>query len=354
MKRRVFLLDIIRIVFALLVFARHSISMYRCVWFSANINTIITSLTGAIMTCFFVMSGFSIRMSSVGKRLNDGKEILGFYKKRLLTILPTYYLLNICYAFIVDGQTQDALRLLPIQLVGISAPFRSLFGIFVTGGTWFVSCILIAYFVYPLLHQILTQLNWRKKLLIVVALVFLRYYSARIDVIYKLESNYANPFFRGMDFAIGVFLYDLLAYEFAGWQKKTLLGISSGILILAAAYCLRGRTAAIVPLAGRYVPVMVMFACVLFISLNVRCAFLERSKVLSYLSKLTYSFYLMHMLAWKLSDVLFAPQISRMRIVYSLCISVVLAVIGERVTWLVQKLLTRKKEKAIPAPANEA
>lgn len=354
MKRRVFLLDIVRIVFALLVFARHSISMYQCIWFNANINTIIKTLTGAIMSCFFVMSGFSIRMSSMGKQLNDGKQILGFYKKRLLTILPTYYLLNICYAFIIDGQMQDALRLLPIQLVGMSAPFRGLFGIFVTGGTWFVSCILIAYFVYPLLHQILSQLNWGKKLLIVVILLFLRYYSSWIDKVYSLDSNYANPFFRGMEFAMGVFLYDLLAHDFAGWQKKTLLGVSSGVLLLAAAYCLRGRTAAVVSLAGRYVPVIVMFICVLFISLQLRCAFLERSKVLSYLSKLTYPFYLMHMLAWKLSDVLFAPQTPRMRIVCSLCISVVLSVIAERVSWLVQKLLTRKKEKAIPAPANEA
>ena len=110
---------------------------------------------------------------------------------------------------------------------------------------------------------------------------------------------------------------DKLKAKAGAWRipEKTLLGVSSGVLLLAAAYCLRGRTAAVVSLAGRYVPVIVMFICVLFISLQLRCAFLERSKVLSYLSKLTYPFYLMHMLAWKLSDVLFAPQTPRMRIV---------------------------------------
>lgn len=320
--------------------------MYGCVWFSETISSLIILMTGPIMNCFFVLSGFSIRMSSCGRQLNDGGAILGFYKRRLLSILPAYYLLNICYAFIIEGQIKDALILFPIQLFGISAPFRNLFGTFATGGTWFVSCILIAYFLYPLIHQILSRLSGKKKLMIVVLLVFLREYSAKIDTIYGLETNYSNPFFRTMEFAVGVFLYDLLVGEHAVRYKKVFLGSCSGLLVLAVAYCLHGRRAAVNFLLSSYVLIILLFVCVLYLSLNLKCAFLERSKVLFYLSKLTYHLYLMQMLSWRLSDILFHPQTSLPKVACSFGISLTLSVVSERITWLVQNWLKKEKSTA--------
>jgi peptidoglycan/LPS O-acetylase OafA/YrhL len=58
-KRRLFIIDILRVLCAFQIYAYHSTTMYGCDYGYA-INTLLSYLTSPVMTCFFVLSGFSI------------------------------------------------------------------------------------------------------------------------------------------------------------------------------------------------------------------------------------------------------------------------------------------------------
>ena len=68
-KHRLFLLDIIRIICALLIYGRHSITMYGCTY-GHLLDSVICSLTGSVMTCFFVLSGFALYYQYSSKKFD--------------------------------------------------------------------------------------------------------------------------------------------------------------------------------------------------------------------------------------------------------------------------------------------
>lgn len=61
-KTRMPLIDIMKIVFMLLIYMRHSITMYGCTY-GLSINEIAKSLTFPVMSGFFILSGFLIHYS---------------------------------------------------------------------------------------------------------------------------------------------------------------------------------------------------------------------------------------------------------------------------------------------------
>ena len=69
-RRRIFGLDVLRIICALLIYGRHSITMFGCtygtVWDQKIIDT-----TAFVMTCFFILSGFSLYY------VNRNRDIFG-------------------------------------------------------------------------------------------------------------------------------------------------------------------------------------------------------------------------------------------------------------------------------------
>lgn len=64
---------------------------------------------GAIaMTGFFMLSGYAINLSLGSKDMSDMKEIMRFYTKRLISILPLYYawaIINIVINIISKGDS---------------------------------------------------------------------------------------------------------------------------------------------------------------------------------------------------------------------------------------------------------
>ena len=61
-----------------------------------------------------------------------------------------------------------SLLLTPVEIFGVQSVFNSLFGILHNGGTWFISCILFAYFVYPLNHKLLINLSIKLKTILLI------------------------------------------------------------------------------------------------------------------------------------------------------------------------------------------
>ena len=159
-NQRVIGLDLIRISLAVLIFLFHShIHVLKCDYgfFNGFIRM------GAIaMTGFFLLSGYAINLSSDSKDMSDIKEIKRFYTKRLISILPLYYtwaLIVIVTKIVAKGipALWEELILFPVETLGIQSVFSTLFPYSHNGGSWFISCILICYFVFPLIHLLTKQ-----------------------------------------------------------------------------------------------------------------------------------------------------------------------------------------------------
>ncbi len=134
------------------------------------------------MSGFFILSGYSLWLAYGNKfamrTFNKGK----FYLKRLISIYPLYLIIGTLSVIMKVGaglQTiSDNLILLPVELLGFQSFFDgSLFGYAHNGGTWFISCILICYFIYPLIGELLDELRLKKTAVGVVALIVLMAYA---------------------------------------------------------------------------------------------------------------------------------------------------------------------------------
>lgn len=117
---------------------------------------------GAIaMTVFFMLSGYSLHLSNSKKDLTKISEIREFYIKRLITIFPLYYtiaLIHVVYA-IINGRISltEVVVLFPVELFATQSTFTTLFPYSHNSGTWFLSCIIICYLLYPFIQSVHLQ-----------------------------------------------------------------------------------------------------------------------------------------------------------------------------------------------------
>lgn len=198
---------------------------------------------GAIaMTGFFMLSGYSIQLSSGKKDMIDKSEIKKFYIKRLIGIFPLYYAyasINIVISIISNGEIAalQELALFPIEFLGIQSFFSSLFSYSHNGGSWFISCILVCYLIYPLIHLLTKNISDRNKLWIIAMLAFVLLYSSLVAMIFKRVNNiYSNPCFRLLEFSIGVLLCQLNAensnMRIVLFLRKSVICIISIVLMI--------------------------------------------------------------------------------------------------------------------------
>lgn len=211
-KERVVGLDMMRIAMAILIFMFHSrIHVLNC---SYGILNSFVDMGAIAMTGFFMLSGYVLNLTYGGKDMSCFEEIKHFYKKRLISIMPLYFvwafflvvvnmIINREKAVIEEG------ILFPIEVLGIQSVFSSLFFFSHNDGSWFISCILICYFLFPLLHIITKPITDKSKIVLILLLSAILLWSPFVQHYFKLQSIYSNPFFRGLEFTIGILVSQL-------------------------------------------------------------------------------------------------------------------------------------------------
>lgn len=170
---------------------------------------------GAIaMTGFFLLSGYVINLTYGEKDMSSLEEIKRFYLKRLISIIPLYFVwafFRTIVHIIIGGKSAaiEELILLPIETLGIQSVFSSLFSFSHNGGSWFISCILICYLLYPLFQIISQKISDRNRGLMMIVLSAILLYSPLVRYYFNIQTIYSNPFFRAIEFSIGVLVSQL-------------------------------------------------------------------------------------------------------------------------------------------------
>lgn len=351
-KHRLFLLDILRILCALQIYMYHSGTMYGCTYGHA-MDGLLRYLTSPVMTCFFILSGFSIHYQHMAEETTRSWTRT-YLKKRLISIMPSYLLVAVIWPIVYPAQMKDWIILLPIDLFGIQTSYRTLFGILHNGGTWFVSCMLLCYVCYPVIKSVMSSEKRETSIIAIVITHFLLMYSNVVIPAFSLDSLYSNPIARAAEFMIGVGYAEIVFSEDRKKERRRILCLEMGgcqpiwvVIVLTffsfvIAVCNHADLKVLI--FGYFVvPIILM---VLYISNIIRSTYLENNRILSMLSGMSYQFFLAQLFLWNLTSKILTILHMNGNII-KIVISFILCLFISFVTWKfydkpVRKVLNKK------------
>ena len=294
------ILDIIKICCAVLIYMRHSITMFGCTYGSSLVDGLICATTSPIMVCFFVVSGFSIYYNNSNRNLLDAGELRTFYKKRFITLFPIYILVHMLSYVLVENTLQQKIYSTPVELLGLQSMYGGLFGISHSGATWFISSLLLGYFIYPLVQELL-KMNQRCIYLVTSVIFFVLVYSEVVMLqIFGVQPGYVNPVFRAMQVAFGAALCMAFTEDDKGNNKKAAIMMVANLIItgLLTAFALHYK------MGIGYVTTPIYYYLIAFamlISIKFKPRLLTKSKLIKYAGSLTFYFFILQVFLWRLS-----------------------------------------------------
>ena len=294
------ILDIIKICCAVLIYMRHSITMFGCTYGSSLVDGLICATTSPIMVCFFVVSGFSIYYNNSNRNLLDAGELRTFYKKRFITLFPIYILVHMLSYVLVENTLQQKIYSTPVELLGLQSMYGGLFGISHSGATWFISSLLLGYFIYPLVQELL-KMNQRCIYLVTSVIFFVLVYSEVVMLqIFGVQPGYVNPVFRAMQVAFGAALCMAFTEDDKGNNKKVAIMMVANLIItgLLTVFALHYKMGIVYVTTPLY---YYLIALAMLISIKFKPRLLTKSKLIKYAGSLTFYFFILQVFLWRLS-----------------------------------------------------
>ena len=350
-RKRLIGLDIFRILLAVEIFMFHSNGHLKCSY-GRVINALLRRFGATTMTAFFILSGYLIWYVHEKDDFSKIRTIKSFYIKRLIAILPAYYFVAVLFIIFLRKDTwSDQFALFPIELMGLQSTFSSLFNFSHNNGTWFVSCILVCYLVFPLIHIVVKQLSEKSRYIIFGVSAFILLYSPVITQIFKIQATYTSPFFRALEFLLGVLF---ASFEESWSVKKTsfktkILSIS-GILWIGCSLLLvwyirkNGFPSGFMLYSVFFLPIWFLII-VLMKKISINSPSI--TKIIIFFSNTAYALFLVQFFVWPLQRVIeefiVLPNILRIvsSFVICICFAVIVHLIVEKP---VQKLFKRRKK----------
>ena len=335
-------LDLFRVAAAVMVLLFHIHIHHDC---SFGALTGFVSMGAIFMTGFFMLSGFVLFRTYQEQSLVQMASLKKFYLKRLIGILPLYFFVSIVYVFTFGTESVfQNLVLLPIEILGLQSVFSTLFPVSHNGGTWFISCLLLAYLFFPLMQEVVKQMSTRAKFVALGLCLFVLLWSPLVVHYFSTDSIYSNPFFRGLEFFIGVLLASLSvnAKWVATWKAFI---VESVLLIVGVSVAVKLNI-----FVGNYMLydwiAVPLFGCMALTLAGLKSPRLQNSKMLRYASAASYAFFLAQTFNTEIEQKLFplcGVESGLIKIVISLAlVSAMAVVLHELVEKPSAKVLTKQ------------
>lgn len=289
----------LRISLAILIYMFHSWMHFGC---NYSILTDFVSVGAIAMTGFFLLSGYTLRLVYGEQNLMEKHSLGRFYLKRMLGILPLYYFVALLYIVLIGRESiSENLMLMPIEALGLQSTFSSLFSVTHNGGTWFVSCLILAYVIYPFLQTVFKQITIRYKMMLLLIFVFLDIWASVISSRFSTAWTYDNPFYRILEFTCGLMVADInisynnkiLKFLRNGWT------LICGIIVLIAGVSLMHHFYNYEDYMKYNIIAIPCFIVMLFSLESISLPKIEKTNVIGYLGAISYGFFLSQYFAWK-------------------------------------------------------
>ena len=327
-KHRAAGLDLFRVVAAVMVL------LFHChIHHESNFGPLtgFVSMGAVFMTAFFMLSGYVLFLTYKDKSLVQAPALKKFYLKRIFGIFPLYLIVAVLYVVTLGQESvSQNLVLLPVELLGLQSVFSTLFPVSHNDGTWFISCLLLAYLAFPLMQEIVKQMTTRTKWIALAICAAVLLWSPLVVHTFKTDSIYSNPFFRGLEFFIGVLLCSLpiragIAKVLATWK----VFVAEAVLLIAG-ISIAVRLNVFV---GNYMLydwiVLPLFACMILTLAGLKSPRLQGSAVLRYASAASYAFFLAQVFNTQIENWLFplcGIQNNALQIAVSVALCAVIAI----------------------------
>lgn len=213
-------LDYVRILLMLLIFNFHA-WMHGGVTYGWLDNFV--SQGAVAMEGFFLLSGFCLARQYRLDLFDAEKGIWNFYYKRALRLLPLYWIVWMIKRIgTISAISIRDILLIPFELFGMTSAFDGSFA--ASQGDWFVSCMLFCYFCFPLLQMLISKLSDKSMKCLFAILYIISSLAPVTASTCDFSWTYPNPFFRMLQFAMGMMLVRLI--ERINMKSSARIGIS--------------------------------------------------------------------------------------------------------------------------------
>ena len=273
------------------------------------------------MSIFFILSGFSISYNYLNSNEWNYHSTCQFYVKRLIQIIPTYLLIHILWLFFGKESFVRWLFLTPLELSALQSMYPNILGLLHNGGTWFISCLLISYFIYPILRCIFHNSQPKTIYISIICIIAALIYFPFVGEYYALGGGiYTNPVIRALEFTLGV-LTNYSAFFINHDQdlernslSANVLGFGFSVLMCAVLLCFRlhdvviGYQKYVLPVSALLLyPILIIILHICYFSRSRR---LESNSMLKYFSGLIYYFFLLQLVLWPITDAVFSSVLN--------------------------------------------
>lgn len=328
MQHRAAGLDLFRVVAAVMVLLFHCNIHHES---SFGPLTGFVSMGAVFMTAFFMLSGYVLFLTYKDKSLVQAPALKKFYLKRIFGIFPLYLVVAVLYIVTLGEESVfQNLVLLPVEILGLQSVFSTLFPVSHNGGTWFISCLLFAYLAFPLMQEVVKQMATRTKWMSLAICTAILFWSPLVVHTFKTDSIYSNPFFRGLEFFIGVLLCSLPIRDGIAKILATWKALLVEVLLLVAGVSIAVRLNIFV---GNYMLydwiVIPLFAFMILTLAGLKSLRLHGSALLRYASAASYAFFLAQTFNTEIEKWLFATcniQNNVLQIAVSVALCAIIAV----------------------------
>lgn len=297
-KKRLYGLDLLRIICALVIYFFHSI-----LHMGHNYGLLSPFFKeGPIfMVLFFMISGFTLHYQYHSTTLMHMDNLKPFYIKKAADLIPLYWLLVLIYEPIYQTLTwKRQLFLLPTELLGQQSIYDQINSYTHNSGSWFISCLIFCIFFSPFFNDLISQLSTKMKISILSVLCFLCIYGQILVKVYTTYLLYSNVVFRLFEYVIGMLVCSLYLETKQRENNLYLLPalVSFSTLILSVTTLHNGK------LGNYHIYNFVVIPCSLLI---LWCSLFINFKtgtiltaIISHLNRLVYPFYIAQFFVWKI------------------------------------------------------
>lgn len=302
--KRLYSLDIFRIISAFFVFLFHA-KIHINVDFGIFNNFI--EMSNIFMVAFFMLSGFSLYYSNYAKSnqfIGGGyKCMVNFIKKRFLNIFPLYIIVYFLFLIFWGDNISiiQNIAILPVEITMLQSVYDGSFSVLNNGGTWFVSCIFLCYILFPFFFQFIFNMPKKIVLILCFFLYTISSYSFINVWLFKFSDIYQNPFFRIIEFFIGMLIAQLY---FTDKEKKNSRKYSLVMIVVIMVFVIVitvGVSFRIQMVQAYNFIAIPVFAVILYFSSRIENKFEIKyfKKVILFLSSNTYAFFLAQFFTWR-------------------------------------------------------
>lgn len=284
---------------ALIIFLFHSRVHLQCDY--GILNYFVEKGNIVAMTAFFMLSGYSLVISNGSKDYRDFKDVLFFLQKRFISIYPLYlvagYLGVVMYIFVGQQSIADNIVLLPVELLCIQSFFDTLFPFAHNAGSWFISCLVFCFFLFPWLIILLQRINRKRKIFLLISLILLLAYFPYVVVRFHTSTIYSNPFFRLLEFCAGMIIAMTNCKELNTsvimrfLQNKKVFYLSVLLLIVGISVCSKFQ------IYLDWLPIT-FITIILYGAGSIHFPILLNNEYILYLSSVSYAFFLGQKFVW--------------------------------------------------------